>query len=231
MKGWLFLFTKYKLSDGNNRVLLLFLILGGYDINKIVRYEETLEEHNFGLKIKKFYGITPEYVDTDSIEKEIENIQCPTICSEQSFEYYADSKKLYEYRARFSERPLYINDMGIISKAMMITDEYIVTSNKATADADLLQEQSGFMYFAEYVKRSSVKVGKWDISYKDNVLNVIYTSPDEKGKEHSELVYSIIEVDKTSTYKLVVYIIRKTVSQFEEMPPDNFIEREYTLIR
>ncbi|MCM1231596.1 MAG: hypothetical protein NC489_15875 [Ruminococcus flavefaciens] len=81
------LFTKYRKSSSDTKVLLLYLLLNKYEINQIRQLEETEEDRMFGLKIRKIYGVTKEYIDVRKIEEEIESIQNPIICSPQSYEY------------------------------------------------------------------------------------------------------------------------------------------------
>ena len=42
-----------------------------------------------------------------------------------------------------------------------------------------------------------------------------------------ELLYEAIEIDRTSTYKMVLYIINKVMPQIEKIQPDNFDVEEY----
>ena len=223
----------YKKQDGSSRVLLLFLLLGGHDLSKIDHYEEETEERLFGLKIHKIYGVTTEYVDTATMERDIEDVQCPVICSEQLFESYVQSETLYKYEAKIEDKPLYINDMGVLSKAMMITKDYVVSSNRALSETEADPDNLGFMFFADYVTRNSVTIGGWELKYDSDIdggtFDAYYLSEDE-GTQRRELIYSISSVDKPSTYKIVIYIIKKVASQLEEIAADNFKETVYTLI-
>lgn len=225
----------YKKQDGNSKVLLLFLLLGGHDISKIDHYEEDVEERLFGLKIRKIYGITSEYVETAAMERGIEETQCPVICSEQLFESYVKSEVLYKYEAKISDRPLYINDMGVLSKAMMIMDGCIVTSNKAKKVTDISPENYGFMYFADYVTKNRTAIENWELYYDSDIdggrFDIYYKSSDGEGRIRKELIYSISGVDKPSTYKIVIYIIRTVAESLENIVSDNFNETIYTLIK
>lgn len=213
---------------------MLFLLLGGHDIEKVDHYEEDVEERLFGLKIRKIYGITPEYVDVATMEQEIENTQTPVVCSERLFESYVQSDTLYRYERKFEDRPLHINDMGVLSKAMMITQDYVVSSNQAMSETDADTDNLGFMYFADYVTQNKTVIGNWHICYDSDLdggkFDIHYVSRDEDGSEHKELIYSISSVDKPSTYKIVIYIVRKVASTMEEIPPDNFKETVYERI-
>ena len=87
----------------------------------------------------------------------------------------------------------------------------------------------GFMYFYDYVLKEECRIWKWHMTYKDKVFSVYYTS-DNKKKQKEELLFSAIEIDKTSTYKLVLYIITKASKKVEEWQMDNFKEESYTLV-
>ena len=117
--------TKYEKSTDDTKVLLMYLRLNDYDLSKVKRLEQVEENRQFDLKIKKIYGVTQEYVDVATMEKEIENIVCPIICSEvQSYECYSNEPIIYIYTAQSAEQPLLINDMSVISKAMLVTRDW-----------------------------------------------------------------------------------------------------------
>ena len=206
----------------------MYLLLNGYDISKIDYLEEVEDNKQFGLKLKKIYGVTNEFVDMRKIEREIETIQTPLICSPQTFELYTDCDKIYTYTPLVEDKPLYINDMGIISRTMVITKQCVVSSNKASSLESA--ENKGFMYFMEYVLTGHCKIGFWRLEYEGSNFNIYYNSLQLDNKSRKEeLLYSAIEMDKTSTYKLVIYIIKKVVRTMEEFQPDNFDVQSYEL--
>lgn len=223
------IFTRYKKTDDESDVLLMYLLLNGFDMSKVLSVSMTEEELMFGLKLKRIYGKTTEFVDSKKIEKEIEAINNPVICSPSSYEYYANANRLYYHTAFVNSEPLLINDMGIISKTMCITDDYVISSNEAKS----LEEahECGFTFFKEYVLRDEIQVGKWHIKYKNKVFDVNYCSTDDEGNKHEETLYTAIEVDKTSTYKMVIYIIKKTADDIDEWVGDNFKSQAYKLIK
>lgn len=222
------LFTKYVKSSGDTRILLIYLLLNNYDIRKIKYIEETEESRMFGLKIKKVYGITEEYVDVKKIDDEIESIQNPIICSPQSYEYYADSPVIYRYKAENGDTSPVINDMGVISKCMIITEKYIVSDNRAKPLRDAAI--CGFTFFRSYVLYSDVMIGKWHLTYNERTFTISYNSDGGDGEAaEEEILYSAIELDKTSTYKMVIYIIKKVAPSVEKWEADNFIEESYEL--
>jgi len=221
------MFTKYEKTSNETKVLLMYLILNGYSLAKVDRLEEVEENRLFGLTVKKLYGLTNEYVDVGRIEREIEAIQSPIVCSKQTYEYYCDEPNIYAYEKQIAEAPLWINDMGIISKVMVISDDIIISSNKAKPATDA--NQLGFMYFYDYVTKEKCEIGKWKIIYDNKVFSVYYLSTNG-DKTTKELLFSAIEIDKTSTYKLVLYIIIKASSSVEEWLSDNYVEQSYTLV-
>lgn len=223
--------TKYEKSTDDTKVLLMYLRLNDYDLSKVKRLEQVEENRQFDLKIKKIYGVTQEYVDVPQIEKEIENIVCPIICSEvQSYECYSNEPIIYIYTAQSPEQPLLINDMSVISKAMLVTRDCIISSNKARPVTEC--DEKGFMFFYNYVLYEKCVINGWRMEYgKDKVFRVSYRSEDsDKELKDYDTLFEACEIDKTSTYKLVLYIIKKVNKQINEWKSDNFKAEKYKLI-
>ena len=84
------------------------------------------------------------------------------------------------------------------------------------------------MFFYEYVLKEECVVGKWRLQYKNKVFSVYYISLNN-DKEEEVLLYSAIEIDKTSTYKIVIYIISKASIVIDEWLPDNFSVQSYEM--
>ena len=254
------MFNRYKKADGKSRILLLYLILNNYDLDKVEKVVEVVQPENFGLEFRRIYGETTEYVDVKAIDAELAKIRVPIICSPQSYEINSTAEIIHAYRPKIPERPLYINDMGVISPMMIITEDCIVSSNIAASVEN--SKEKGFMYFVDYVLKGECKVGNWVIEYKDkerkssdtehtreasrgstserselgeaflrdyrNELSIFYCT-ERDGEVHKELLYQAIELDQTSSFKLVLYIISKAASGMDEFPPDNFTEETYRL--
>lgn len=223
--------TKYEKSTDDTKVLLMYLRLNDYDLSKVKRLEQVEENRQFDLKIKKIYGVTQEYVDITTMEKEIENIVCPIICSEvQSYECYSNEPIIYIYTAQSAEQPLLINDMSVISKAMLVTRDCIISSYKARPVTEC--EEKGFMYFYNYVLYEKCVINGWRMEYgKDKIFRVSYKSEDnDKKLTEYDTLFEACEIDKTSTYKLVLYIIKKVSKQINEWKSDNFKVEKYKLI-
>ena len=221
------LFSKYKKSNGKTRVLMLYLILNKYDLTKVTDAVEIAKDEQFGLELKKIYGETTQFVDVKSINAELEKIKVPVICSLQSYEIYSNSEKIYAYTPKISEKPLYINDMGIISPLMVITEDCIVSSNPASP----LENSSckGFMYFVDYILQGRCEIGKWIITYKNREFKISYCDKTKDGEDYEQLLYHAVELDLSSTFRLVLYIIGKVAEEMDEFPSDNYEEQLWTL--
>ncbi len=218
------MFYRYKPEEDGTKVLLIYLILGGYLDDggaEIKRLEEVEEDRSFGLKLRKTYGVTDFYIDKKEIEREIEAIENPIICSPLSYEYYADSERIYVYSPKDagSGEKFVINDMGVISKTMIITRSMVV-SDRLAGDCALGAGTCGFMFFMNYVLEGRFSLLKWHISYENSVFTIAYGKPED-------VIYEAIEIDKTSTYKIVIYIIRKVSPQIPEWQPDCYYVTKY----
>lgn len=149
---------------------------------------------------------------------------CPSICL--LLENPA-CLSIHTYMPKESNKPLYINDMGVISQLMVITEQCVVSSNLAEPVESA--KDIGFMYFVDYVLHGECKIGAWEISYKDKEFSVFYTSKGSDEQMHKELLYRALELDQISTFKLVLYIIKKAAESIEEVLPDNFTEETWKL--
>ena len=225
------MFKRYvKANNTENRVELLYLLLNNYDPKEIDRIEDAEEDKEFGLKYRILYGITKEFVDKKKIKQELDDIKTPVIYSPQTFELYAKSQTIHVYTPEIETIPMVINDLGIISTEMIITRKCIVSKNVARREDVIPDEDRGFMYFMNYVLKEDLRIGKWHIQYEDKCFAVNYVSKGKNG-EHEEALYMAMEIDKTSTYKLVIYIIKKVcASHVDKWESDNFIDEAYELI-
>lgn len=221
------LFSKYKKSNGKTRVLMLYLILNKYDLTKVTNAVEIAKDEQFGLELKKIYGETTEFVDIKRINAELEQINVPVICSLQSYEIYSNAEKIYAYTPKVSGKPLYINDMGIISPLMVIAEDCIVSSNPATPLEN--SKCKGFMYFVNYILQGRCEIGKWIITYKNREFKISYRDKTEDDEDYEQLLYHAVELDLTSTFRLVLYIIGKVAEEMDEFPSDNYEEQLWTL--
>ena len=220
------MFSKYRKSTDNTKILLMHLLLNGFDIRNIEWLEDIEDNRQYGITIKKVYGITRDFVDVKKIEQEIEHIQIPLICSPLSYEYYCDAPTIYIYEAELPNVPIWINDMNVISKVMMISDNRVVSSNPAYPLQDDRCHSKGFMYFYEYVLNDDCVIGKWHLTYKDKVFSIYYSS-ENKNITEELLLYSVEGSDKMSSFKMAIYVIKRASLSIDKWFPDNFRQQTY----
>jgi hypothetical protein len=202
-----------------NRVLLLDILLGGYSVEEIEKVEEVTNHAPFaGIDRKRVrvYGLTKEAINVQEIYKERESILTPTICSIQNYETCTVSDVAYCHKAKTSEKPLKIHDLGIISQHMVITPDTVISSKKARPCTEC---EYGFVSFMDYVLNGHFEIGHWNVTYneKNREFTIYYTSENESGIETAELVYQSIEYSKDATFALVLYLIKKVHENMENM--------------
>lgn len=219
------MFSRYRRQDNKERILLLYLILNKYDISKVEYAVETVQNKMFGVELRKIYGVTSEYVDIQRIENELAEIHVPVICSMQSYELNSNADIIHTYVPKEPNKPLYINDMGVISPFMVITKQCIVSSNLAEPVENT--NNIGFMFFVDYVLNGKCVVGNWEITYINKEFSIFYSSKGKDEKIHKELLYRALELDQTSTFKLVLYIVKKVAQGVEEIISDNYTEETW----
>ena len=215
------LFEKYKKAENTTKVLWLYLLLDGKgNPENLDRVELEDKELSFGTKIVRAYGYSKQAVDAKLYQKEILDIETPVICSKLSYEYYAKDNKIYVYTPKKTDKGevFFVGDMNIIGRTMVIEDNIIVTS-KLCSDESNPMYMNGFQFFKDYVLKGQFILGDWDVSYINNVFDIKYV-----GKT----IYKAIELDKTSTYKFVIYIIRKLAGK-EDKPVDCYNVEAYKL--
>ncbi len=220
------MFSKYRLSTDNTKIMLIHLLLNGFDIRNIEWLEDIEDNRQYGIKIKKVFGITKDFVDVKKIEQEIESIQIPLICSPLSYEYYSDAPTIYIYEAELPNVPLWINDMNVISKVMMISENRVVSSNPAFPLQDERCRSKGFMYFYDYALKDECVIGKWHLTYRDKVFSIYYNS-EYKNISEELLLYSVEGSDKMSSYKMAIYVITRASLTIDRWFPDNFNQQTY----
>ena len=200
------MFQNFVKDDGEvSRVLMIYFILNGYDISKVDKAIELIETPSERCRMETVYGETREGVDIKSINEEVSSIITPTICSLQSYQMYVTSPVIYCFSPLDKGRELCIDDLGIISSCMVIQPDLVVASNEAKP---FQTAQHGFSVFMDYVLKGKCQVGNWTIQYTDtNEFIVTYTS---KNGGNEEILYKALEFEKTSTFRLVLYIIKKT---------------------
>ena len=223
------MFTKYQKTTETTKVLLMYLLLNGYKLAHIDHLEESIESSNYGLSLKKISVVTNDYVAIVRMEREIDEIQNPIICTPKSYEYYANAETIFSNTPSIESAPLCINDLSVISKVMMIAENKVVSSSYAYPIEDSRCRDKGFMYFYDYVTKSTCEVGKWHIIYQNKELTISYKSHNEDKVEEIPM-YSASGIDKTSTFKMIIYIIRKACLTVDEWLPDNFDIQSFEMV-
>ncbi len=232
------MFNKYQKKKDDSKVLLLYLLLNGNDTEKIKMVEEVEDSRR-----KVIYGVTSEVVNGRQFEQEIEGIQSLIICSPQSYELYSDSRLIHIYTPE-ERTDICINDMSVISRVMVIEENCIVSSNAIEKKSPEEIEHLGFMYFYRYVRTGNMVIGRWKVvyDYESGLFQICY-NPDgypteelkqsEERKETELILFSSVEIDKTATYKFVIYIITKLRDEIHDKigcKPDNFRMTDYELV-
>ena len=134
--------------------------------------------------------------------------------------------------------PLLINDMGVLSRNMIITKDNVVSDKQARPITDT--DNIGFSYFHEYVINDVMKMDNWEIKFSvsDNSTDgkgtyTIHCNTDViNGKQSDILLYKAENISKSLTYQLTLYIIERLSNITEgEWHSDNFESQVYELTR
>lgn len=234
-------FHKYVKKKDEVKTPLMYLLLNGYSINNVIRTELKTDKNNFGLEITRTYAVTKDYVEKAIIDAEINAIRLPIVCYDiNSFEYNSDSPMVYVHLPSDEEQPLLINDIRIVGKVMAFMKNVVISTSPAedliSSDTDA---NNGFMFFYEYVMENTMQILNWKVEYEPienkgvGTFKVHYISDEIDDNNNilsnDEILYSAINIDKTTTYKIVLYIIKKVAVNVKEWLPDNFIIEQYEL--
>lgn len=212
------MFNKYKKDTNDYKVMLLYLLLNEYSLQNVKYIEEYQDVKKEGLSINKLYAVTKDFVNVQEIEKEVSETFIPHICSRTMIEHYINEPYIHIYTPNYNNSSLYINDMSVISKFMVIEEDYIISSSVAKDMQSA--RKTGFMFFYNYVLNNSFKLEQWYVEYNNNDFNVYYyTTKEQKEKL---LLFSATNIDKANTYQIVLYIISKISCQEKEYKSDNF---------
>lgn len=224
------LFKNFRQSDGSTTcAMMIDLLLNQYDTSQIERVE-VVSETTQGIMERSsriMYAFTKEAVDLEKIVSERKEITIPIICSVQSYDMTTDASVFYTYKPFEDDASKFrIDDLGIIAPRMVIAEGLVVSSERAKSFAEC---EHGFSYFMEYVLHGSFKLGNWEVKYDEETkeYDVFYTF---EAHKNTESLYHTKEYDKTGTYQLTLYIIKKAcekmVEDGVEMPSDQYeIER------
>ena len=216
----------YEVKSDQTKVLLFFLLLEPNYIDaddKIEIDRETENETNdFGIRYTKQYAFTNDNIDIERILREIAAFPIPVICSRDSFAHYAESQTLYLYHKYRKDQPLIVNDLSIVSNVMLLEEDMIISSRNARPLGDLTTRELGFPYFQQYAMTGDLRIGKWHVTYDADKL-IFCIHHDTYG-----VVYQSVELDKTATHRMVLYLIKK-LSHTLPVLEDNY--RVTTMIR
>lgn len=233
-------FYRYVKSTNEQKIPLIFLLLNGYDITNVQKAEIIKEECGYGITITKKYVITSDFIELSAIQQEFNSVKAPIICSDyNSFEYNSDAKYVYVHYPNDDTVNLCINDMRVIGKTIAFIDNIVISDVCAEELFDDKKENRGFMYFYQYVMNNEMNIHNWKIEFIKSDGNhdvgsfkIHYISKDiedEKSKPNDEIVYEANNISKNDTYKMVIYIIKKTSHYIKEWLPDNFLSQQYKL--
>jgi hypothetical protein len=202
-----------KKNDDTTTILFIYLLLNGYkleNIKKIVKHIDNPK--NFpNAYTEILYAETTEAVDITEINKEVNSIIVPTICTEATFQLYTDFNEIICYTPENKAKKLYVDDLDIISAFMIIQENMIVTTSMAKS---LGEATHGLMCFVEYVLTSECRIGKWHIKYlEENKEFIISYINDNKSEQ---VCYKAQEYDKVTTFRLVLYVTKKACEQLDK---------------
>lgn len=200
------MFENYVKKNGDiTRILFIYLLLNKHDLKSVQRAIVHIDnpKNSPNAQTEMVYAETTEAVDIEAIDKEVGSIIVPTICTETTFQLYTNFDEIICYTPENKKKNLYVDDMDIISPFMIIQEDMIVTTSIAKP---IDKATHGLMCFAKYVLTSECEVGKWHIRYIEESKEFIVKYGDEKK---TETLYRAKEYDKTTTFRLVLYIIKK----------------------
>lgn len=219
-------FTNYQEEREESEVLLIYLLLNGFDMSQVKTVKRVESHRMFGLKIFKICGMTSEYVDINKIETEVDNMPDVTICARDMYEFNSKSPVIYRHIPAVEGEKLVINDMGVLSKIMCISENEVISSIPAKPMAET--DDYGFMTFMEYALKSEFTTGKWHVIYdeENSTFKINYLSANGDAVTE-ETLFEITNIGKSSTYKLVIYLIKKVAKTIEEWQGDNFEVKSY----
>lgn len=206
------MFEHYVKKNGDViRVLFIYLLLNNYDLKKVKRAIVHIDnpKNSPNAQTEMVFAETTEAIDIEEIDREVSEIIVPTICTETTFQIYTSFNEIICYTPENGKEKLFVDDMSIISPFMIIQENMIVTTSIAKP---ISEATHGLMSFVEYVLTSECCVGKWHIKYieESKEFTISY------GEKNKEILYRAKEYDKTTTFRLVLYIVKKTCDKLNK---------------
>ena len=167
-----------------NNYKALLLILKKASLNKVINERYITKEHNGSVKTKALYYETYDEFDISDIEGGIRKTIPPRVYSDKnSYEYamknaYLRKKNIpiYCHVPEIPDKPLFINDMGVLSSIMLITNNAVLSDKKAALIADT--DDIGFEKFHEFVTTNKTIIGSLCFSQNGNVFTVSLINED-----------------------------------------------------
>ena len=188
-------FKKYIKDDGKSKISVFSALLNGVTINNTFKHTD---ERKFGLKVVKEMCFIDENAEIGKSE-----IKVPHILELKDFENVFTMYNLYVYTP--ADNKFIINDLSIISPVMCIDKDFICSAVDINKRSKI---KYGFNYFYQYVINNLIEVDKWKISYN------LSTSYFEISYD-SNIIYYIENIDKKTTYSIVLYFCEKYRSEEE----------------
>lgn len=208
------------------KYMALFLILKKASLNKVINERYITKEHNGSVKTKALYYETYDEFDITAVEDGIRKTIPPRVYSDKnSYEYamknaYLHKKDIpiYCHVPEIPDKPLFINDMGVLSNIMLITNNAVLSDKKATLIADT--DDIGFEKFHEFVTTNKTIIGSLCFSQNGNVFTVSLINEDT-GK--SKMLFESYGADISESYRLVLFVIQHCYMDRDTYNADNFI--------
>lgn len=211
------------------KYMALFLILKKASLNKVINERYISKEHNGSVKTKELYYETYDEIDISDIEDGIRKTIPPRVYSDKnSYEYamknaYLHKKDIpiYCHVPEIPDKPLFINDMGVLSNIMLITNNAVLSDKKAALIADT--DDIGFEKFHEFVTTNKTIIGSLCFSQNGNVFTVSLINEDT-GK--SKMLFESYGADISESYRLVLFVIQHCYMDRDTYSADNFIVKD-----
>ena len=211
------------------KYMALFLILKKASLNKVINERYISKEHNGSVKTKALYYETYDEFDITAVEDGIRKTIPPRVYSDVSS--YENAMKsayinkrdipIYIHVPEIPDKPLFINDMDVLSNIMLITNNAVLSDKKAALIADT--DDIGFEKFHEFVTTNKTIIGSLCFSQNGNVFTVSLINEDT-GK--SKMLFESYGADISESYRLVLFVIQHCYMDRDTYNADNFIVKD-----
>ena len=219
----------YKEQTELFRIPLYLIMINGEGFNNIERVIDALDEKGCLLaETRAAFDVEREY---DEIEHTLQPIIYP------SFDVYNGKTEVVYVYTKQKDVPdgdrLLINDMNVLSKHIVISEDTIVSPQYAQPFGEC--DNYGFRFFCDYYLDDICEVGKWTFEYKkaDSLFTISFAfdSDNNDGEKNLVEIYRK-KTDKSDSYKMLIYAIKKLCKNPKETGltfyEDNFDVKTYT---